>query len=398
MVKIAIVGAGGYAFELIKRIWQIPENIELVAVSSNPSRKSAGRTACQGKGVPVYADVNELLENVKGKADLIFIPTPIQTHYAMAKLCLEKGFGVWLEKPPVATIQELDGLIELSKKYGKSIPVAFQSLYTTIIKEIKDRITAGEFGAVKRVTCMAGWPRLDSYYNRTDWAGKLKINGNWILDGTINNPLAHLLSNGLYFASAEPGKMAEPVAVQAELYHGHNIESEDTSSLRIMTDKGVPVVFNASLCSNTEMDATTVVECEKAVIKYKKFTEATITFRDGTKDKITDVSEQRIHMLKNLAKCYEAGGKYEVTLERCRPFTLAVNGAFKSCGRPNSIHKQYVEQFEQGDTIKTVIKGIDHVLEVAHANGKLFSEMGVEWAKPSKNFDLTNYKEFSMKI
>ena len=38
--------------------------------------------------------------------------------------------------------------------------------------------------------------------------------------------------------------MAEPVTVQAELYHGHDIESEDTSSLRIITADGVEIIFN----------------------------------------------------------------------------------------------------------------------------------------------------------
>ena len=37
MIKLAMIGAGGYAFNLIKWIWQIPDKFQLVAVSSNPS-------------------------------------------------------------------------------------------------------------------------------------------------------------------------------------------------------------------------------------------------------------------------------------------------------------------------------------------------------------------------
>jgi len=87
-----------------------------------------------------------------------------------------------------------------------------------------------------------------------------------------------------------------------------------------------------------------------------------------------------------------------VSLETCRPFTLVVNGAFESCGYPHSIGKEYLSCREQsdpkGDTIKTVIKDIDHVLRVAHENGKLFSEVGAAWAKKSSNFDLRGYKKF----
>ncbi len=394
MVKLAMIGAGGYAYELIKRIWKLPEKIELVAVSSNPTRKSVGRTACQQKGIPVYENVEQLLTKVRGKADVIFVPTPIQTHFALTKQCLEAGFGVWLEKPPVATIQDMDGLIELSKKYDKKIPVAFQSLYTTVMQELQSRIVSGEFGKVKRVKGMAGFPRYDSYYNRNSWAGQLKVNGDWVLDGTINNPLAHLLSNELYLASVRLNAMAEPISVEAQLYHGHDITSEDTSSLRIETADGPEIIFNASLCSNAEISPVTTVECENAIIEYVNFNVAEINFNDGRVDKIVDDSEQRIYMLSKLADAFEAGGDYAVTVETCRPFTLVVNAAFESSGLPGGIEERYISRFEYGDSMKTVINGIDHVLEVAHANGRLFSEMGVEWAGKSKKFATKEYKTF----
>jgi hypothetical protein len=104
-------------------------------------------------------------------------------------------------------------------------------------------------------------------------------------------------------------------------------------------------------------------------------------------------------MLKKLAECYESKAPYIVSLENCRPFTLVVNGAFESCGGyPHPIDKKYLVYSEQsepsGNTIKTVIKGIDNLLKVAHENGKLFSEVGAEWAKKSSNFDLRGYKKF----
>ena len=64
MLKVAMIGAGGYAYELIKRMWTIPEKYELVAVTSNPTWKSAGKAACTEKGVEVYPDAT-MLEAVK---------------------------------------------------------------------------------------------------------------------------------------------------------------------------------------------------------------------------------------------------------------------------------------------------------------------------------------------
>jgi predicted dehydrogenase len=398
MIKLAMVGAGGYAYELIKRIWDLPDKIKLVAVTSNPTRKSSGRSFCQSKGIPIYDDTDQMIKNVKGIVDVIFIPSPIHTHFNLARKCIDAGFDIFLEKPPVATIQDLDELTKYASKHGRKVPVAFQYLHSAIIQQLKKRIVEGRYGQVKRVRGMAGWPRFDTYYNRTEWAGKLHVNGEWILDGTINNPLAHMLSDELYLASTKPGAMAEPVSVQAELYHGHDIESEDTSSLRIITDKGVEILFNASLCSDAKMDPSVIIECEKAKIEYVGFCKATITLENGEVDHITDDNEKRINMLVKLAEHYESGSPYPVSLETCRPFTLVVNGAFESCGYPHSIGKEYLSCREQsdpkGDTIKTVIKDIDHVLRVAHENGKLFSEVGAAWAKKSSSFDLRGYKKF----
>jgi predicted dehydrogenase len=383
---------------LIKRICDLPDKIKLIAVTSNPARKDSGRSFCQSKGIPIYDDTDQMIKSVKGIADVIYIPVPIHKHFSLTAKCMDAGFDIFLEKPPVATIQDLDELTKYVSNRGKKVPVAFQYLYSSIIQEIKKRIVEGRYGKVKRVRGMAGWPRFDTYYKRSDWAGKLHINGEWILDGTINNPLAHMLSDELYLASMKPGEMAQPVSVEAELYHGHDIESEDTSSLRIMTDKGVEILFNASLCSDAKMDPFVIIECEKAKIEYTGFCKATIMLENGEVDRINDDNEKRINMLLKLAEHYENGSTYPVVLETCRPFTLVVNGAFESCGLPHSIDKKYLTFREQSDsnggTIKTVIEDIDHILRVAHENGKLFSEVGAAWAKKSNKFDLRGYKKF----
>jgi predicted dehydrogenase len=298
MIKLAMIGAGGYAFNLMKWMWEIPDKYQIVAAKSRPTGISAGRTACQEKCIPVYDTEDQLIEKIKGKADVIYIPTPINTHFNLTKKCIGAGFDVFLEKPPVAIIQELDELIKFTSQHGKKVPVAFQYLHSTIVQELKKRIVEGRYGKVKRVKGMAGWPRFDSYFSRSDWAGKLRLNGDWILDGTINNPLAHMLADQLYLASDKAGQMVEPVSIEAELYHAHNIESEDTSSVRIITDKGIEVMFNTTVCSDAKLDTSVIIECEKAKIEYTAFCKATITLPSGEVEKIDDPVEKRVHMLK----------------------------------------------------------------------------------------------------
>jgi predicted dehydrogenase len=398
MIKLAMIGAGGYAFNLIKWIWEIPDKIQIVAVTSNPARKSPGRAACQEKGIPVYDDADQLIEKVKGIADVIYIPTPIQTHFAMAKKCIDAGFSIFLEKPPVSTIQDMDALMEYVAKKGQAqrVPIGFQSLYSYLVQELKERIVKGQYGKVKRIKAMAGWPRLDTYYSRSAWAGKIKAADGWILDGTINNPLAHAMANQLYFACDKPGKMADLVSIEAELYHGHDIESEDTSSVRVITDKGIEILFNTSLCSDARMDPLITIECEKASIDYFNYKKVTIKALDGkVEEELSNDTEPRGNMLKSMADSFTNNKPYLVPLEMCRPFMLVVNGAFESGGGINAIDKQYISRVKQEDgDIKTIIEDIDNVLKTAHEKGKLFSEVGAKWAKKGKKFNLKGYKKF----
>lgn len=397
MINIAMIGCGGYAFQLLKRLWLLPDKFNVVAVSSRSGTATEGGKGCADRGIKIYSDIDELLANVKGKADAIFVPTPIHTHKELAIKCIDNGFDVLLEKPPVATIQDLLYLDSYAKKHNKRVAVLFQSLYTKIIKQLKDRIVSGEFGKVIKVRGVAGWPRMDDYYSRSAWAGKLKTpEGDWVLDGTINNPLAHMLSNELYLASMEPGKMEMPAKVTAELYHAHDIESEDTASVRVVTQNGIDITFNASLCSENNLDPINLIICEKATIEYINFNEAKIR-KNGDVESIIDDTEQRVYMLEQLYESMTTGSPFACGLDTCIPFTTTVNAAFESTGSVKSISGKYITRREQGDTIKTVINDIDKALKVAFDGGKLFSELGLPWTKPSTEFTVENYTKFPSK-
>jgi hypothetical protein len=89
--------------------------------------------------------------------------------------------------------------------------------------------------------------------------------------------------------------------------------------------------------------------------------------------------------------------KSNVTLHLEEGARMVVDGAFESCGYLHSIGKEYLSCREYNDpkcdTIKTIIRDIDHVLRVAHEKGILFSEVGAAWAKKSGIFDLRGYEK-----
>lgn len=111
MINIAIVGTGGYAYEILKRLWSLPHIYNLIAATSLPGHSNPGLDECRGRGVEIFSSVDDMLASVSGRADMVFAPTSIHTHYEVAAKCLDAGCNVFIEKPPVATVQDYDDLL-----------------------------------------------------------------------------------------------------------------------------------------------------------------------------------------------------------------------------------------------------------------------------------------------
>lgn len=396
-VNLAIVGCGGYAGYLIERLMELPEDCRLIAVTTrNPESEAARKFKAQG--IAVYRDIDEMLHHLSPvDCPAIIVPTSIESHFEFTQKILRHGFHVLLEKPPAATIQDVDRLIQLQRNSGRWIAVNFQHLFNPMTQRLKKQLANGDFGAVRSVRVRALWMRPVSYFSRSSWSGKMQVDGQWVLDGTIGNPLAHLLAEALYLATPAPG-MAVPVRVQAELYHANAIESEDTSCLRIETQDGVPVFYCASLCSKEMTPILCEIETENAVIRLTDYFQLEIQWHDGrietaeTPD--NDNHLDRRIMLKALVNSLTANERPLITVEECRSYMLAWNGAFESAGIPSPVESSSIDCMEADGSGSRAIRNIQEVSRAAFDRSMLFSELGIEWSRPGRAMDLRSYKTF----
>lgn len=390
-VKIAVIGCGGYAFQLIKRILTVPKSGMVAAITSLDGR-SPGAQYCQERGIKVFENVEDLLNY--GQFEVVLNPTPIHLHLSITKQCLSAGFPVWLEKPPVATVQELDELQSVAKDVKMPVAVCFNSLFSPLTQNLKLELVAGRFGALHRIKGIGAWIRTSAYFSRNSWAGCLKKDGQWILDGDVNNPFAHVLCNNLYFAANAHNALAEPAKVEAELYRCNQIESEDTSCLRIITRDGVEIIDYLTLSPKTEIPPKMVIETEKARIIFENFNMLRIEFHDGPIEEHEAYMEDRIAMIEHLCYAFRTGEPYLSILDMMRPFTVAVNGAFDSAGSIHPIPEEYKESEETNEVKYHNIQGIEKIMEDAFESNSLYSEMGIQWAKKGEKIDTTNYARF----
>jgi predicted dehydrogenase len=399
MIRLGIVGVGGYARTLLRltrqRVGQGRCRL-VAAVVRRPQRVADQLPDLQAEGVHICRSMEQMIDAHRDAIDAAIIPTGIATHAPLTIAALGAGWHVLVEKPPAATVQDVDAMLAAQQAAGKVCMVGFQQLSGSVNHWLKSRIVAGRLGRILEARCRARWVRRDSYYERNAWAGRLRDGVGWILDGTINNPFAHQIANMLFLASAEPYALAVPTRVRGELYAGHDIEGEDTASAVIETAEGAKVTFAATLCCAEPVnpEITVIGEAGRAVWNRDADGAAQIHYQDGSTERMEPAGRANDRMFDGFLDAVEGEAPVNSSLQMCRNFTLAVNGAFESAVRTRRIDDAYLTRTPDRDSVATVIDGIDELVDQAAERGATFSDLGAPWAVPTEPFDLTDYREF----
>ena len=92
----------------------------------------------------VFSDAQEMLKAVS--PDVVHITTPPQSHYALARECLEAGSHVYLEKPFTVTSEEAESLIELAENKNIKITAGHNLQFTLEMLEMRRLVREGFIG------------------------------------------------------------------------------------------------------------------------------------------------------------------------------------------------------------------------------------------------------------
>ena len=83
------------------------------------------------------------------------------------------------------------------------------------------------------------------YFQRARWAGRRTLDGVAVVDGAVTNAFAHSTAAALLL-DGSPG-VDEVRSVETELFRANAIESDDTSTVRIVTTRGTTIVAALTL-------------------------------------------------------------------------------------------------------------------------------------------------------
>lgn len=397
MINVCIVGVSGFADTHYNDLLREVDAGQVRIVAATIRHQERDKDKCRylkALGCRIYSDYSEMISQCAHMAKICIVPTGIHMHRPMTIAALKAGMHVYVEKPAAGALQDVVAMQHAARSADRVVAVGYQDMYAQDTQDTKKAILDGAIGDIEMIKTWALWPRLDSYYERNDWAGRLCVDDRWMLDSPYNNALAHELIMMLFLAGASQHKGACPVAVEAELYRAHLIESPDTACLRISTNVGIPVLFYVTHSSDKLAGAEMEIRGTKGSILWTR--SETIIRPEGSQQTVLKRPEQdalRTRMLRSICRAAAGQDTFYCTLELAILQTRAANGAHEAT-QIHTLPDDLISRTPEEGSVKTVIKGIDDVIHRAFEEEKLFSEMGVPWAKPYGSFSLDGYTRF----
>ncbi|UYO02534.1 Gfo/Idh/MocA family protein [Paenibacillus sp. PSB04] len=396
--RTALIGIGGFGAEHVKVMQKLVEEGSLqVAAFAEPNvgAHQESYDKLTALGAVHYIDYVQMLTQ-HPDIDFVVIVTPISSHKPMCIQVMRMGFHVLVEKPPAVTIQDLDEMIAVQMETGRLCQVNFQNTSGQAFRTLLERIGSGVLGQVEHVVGIGMWKRLRSYYDRTRWAGKLVSDGQYVLDGTFNNPFAHLLHHSLLAAGGGAADLY-PESVQAELYHVNDIDGDDVSCIRAVMANGVSVHFYAMLCHEVSEVPSIAVYGTRGEAHWNYQNKLTIRAQDAEEDLAFGPTDLMCSMYLNLMKAIETPGNPLFSpLKASRSFVLVSNGAYESARAVRAIPGQFVTEREDGDSTVRLLPSLSEKMRDAAAKRQLYSEYPLPWAAPTRLFRMEGYSRFEL--
>ena len=133
MLKAGVLGAG-HLGKIHLKLLQQSERYELVGFY-DPSKENAQKVS-QEFGYKSFDSVEELIDSV----DMIDIVTPTLSHFDCAKMAIEKGCHVFIEKPITKTVMEAEAIKTLASQKHVHGQVGHVERFNPAFTAVKDMI------------------------------------------------------------------------------------------------------------------------------------------------------------------------------------------------------------------------------------------------------------------
>lgn len=214
-IKLGIVGVG-----------KIVRDQHLPSIAGNESYQliaTASRNASVD-GIAAYSSIEQMCESTP-ELDAVALCTPPQYRYAAARYALERGLHVLLEKPPGASVSEVEQLAALAEQNGLSVYATWHSRCGVAVEVAKNLLATTE---IKSVT--VNWKEdVKKWHPGQQWIWQ--AGGLGVFDPGINglSILTHILPVAVFVKRAQlafPANKAAPIAAKVTLSTAEGLHVE----------------------------------------------------------------------------------------------------------------------------------------------------------------------------
>jgi len=389
VAKVVLAGVHGHGWWHLRNLRRLQSlgRVRLVGVCD---LVPAAPDLLAGFGVVDQSpSLTELL--ARTEPDVVVIATPIHTHAELTLAAAQVGVHILLEKPPAPTLEAYRRIVAGVDAAGVACQVGFQSLGSGAVARAARLVRDGEIGAVWGISAAGAWQRDSTYYRRARWAGRRTLDGVAVVDGALTNPFAHALATALRVDGSEGDDLAG--AVELELWHAYDIDSDDTACLRLVTSRGTTITVAVTLCAAGPGEPYLVIHGERgrAVLWYTRDLleiegGASVFEQDETAEQNSGAGHGRVDLLENLLTHL---ARPEVPLLVPLPATLAFMQAVEAvrlAPAPGPIPERFqqVTQLETAGGLaeRRTVPGVEDLVAASADRLALFSELGVEWSGP----------------
>ncbi|HEV8247156.1 MAG TPA: Gfo/Idh/MocA family oxidoreductase [Polyangiaceae bacterium] len=256
-IRAGFIGCGSHATRNLYPALQLAP-VKLVSVCDLELERARAVAAKFG-ATTAYSDHRQMLE--REKLDAVFIVTNYDEngrprYPALACDCLEAGLNVFLEKPPAATVAEIERMSAAAQKNDRFVMVGFKKMFFPANEKARELMHAPSFGRVSLGSLQYPQRVPDAEQFRTYAAGR---NDNQVVSflDHLCHPMSLLLylfgmPESLYYDRSDSGAgvacfhMPTGAIVSLAMTHGasHNGGMERTM---IVSDGGQHVTVENNL-------------------------------------------------------------------------------------------------------------------------------------------------------
>jgi predicted dehydrogenase len=243
-------GIGSFIGPVHRKAAGIDGQIELVcgAFSIDPQESKETGKSLYLNPDRVYGTYQEMFERERDlpadeRMDFVSIVTPNHVHFGPAKMALENGFHVVVEKPIAFSLQEAKTLKKLVDKTGLILALTHTYTGYPMVKEARNIVASGKLGKIRKVYSEypQGW--LSTMLEKTgnqqaSWRTDPKQSG---AGGAIGDIGTHAANLAEYITGA---RITEICAMLNTMVKGRKID--DDSSMLLKFDNGASGMLMAT--------------------------------------------------------------------------------------------------------------------------------------------------------